>query len=152
MGYTHYWTQPRALTADEMAEIGDVVTRLIAEADGKTTKTAGGYHTNVPLKVRNGLGVDEPEITTAVISFNGDDVGDQGHETFQIAADRPGWDFCKTARKPYDVVVTATLAYLAARWDFKVSSDGDPDDWVEGLKLAETVLGEPVACPLSRED
>ena len=53
-----------------------------------------------------------------------------------------GFNFCKTAAKPYDLVVTAilVLAEHFSEGHFKVSSDGDPEDWAEGLALAREVV------------
>ena len=40
------------------------------------------------------------------------------------------FDFCKTARKPYDFVVCTMLLSLANHLEnFEFSSDGDKDDW-----------------------
>ena len=105
-----------------------------------------------------------PEINNDKIWFNG--VGDDSHETFAIyrirqpreswqGKDRRGWDFTKTARKPYDPVVVACLCYLSTitRKDdptthepimgtevYTVSSDGDGNDFVSGLDLARKAL------------
>src|SRR5205823_9190589 len=54
-----------------------------------------------------------------------------------------GWDFCKTARKPYDLAVTAALSYLCTVPDpaaFTASSDGDGKDFLEGLAEARRAL------------
>jgi hypothetical protein len=52
-----------------------------------------------------------------------------------------GNDFCKTARKPYDVAVTATLCYLATVAEsHTVSSDGHGRDWLAGLEEARRAL------------
>jgi hypothetical protein len=50
-----------------------------------------------------------------------------------------GGDFTKTARRPYDLAVTAALCYLSTVPDpaaFTVSSDGHGKDFLDGL--AET--------------
>lgn len=64
----------------------------------------------------------------------------------------PGdWHFecCKTAQKPYDVIVTACLARLAecGPRTVVVHSDGEPADWEAGVKLASIMLGRPIAVP-----
>jgi hypothetical protein len=65
-----------------------------------------------------------------------------------------GFNFCKTAGKPYDEVVTACL--LVARDHFpedilSIDSDGSwsDGDWQEGTKLYTTVLGRPARNPMS---
>lgn len=159
MGYTHYWTQKRDFTAEEMRQIGEGVKAIIATAVGNVYPDSRG-HTH-ELVICNGMGDPgtQAEITDERIAFNGTDEGDMGHETFIFAAtrelpyegapaDRIGWAFCKTARKPYDVVVTAVLTYLAADWGFEASSDGEVADWEAGVKLAEEALSRKFANPL----
>ncbi len=49
------------------------------------------------------------------------------------------FNFCKTARKPYDEIVTAILAVVdkLAPGALEIGSDGDESDWEEGLALAK---------------
>ena len=51
--------------------------------------------------------------------------------------------FCKTSRYPYDTVVTACLIILAKYLGdvVTVTSDGDREDWTDGLILAKSVTG-----------
>jgi len=52
------------------------------------------------------------------------------------------FDFCKTARKPYDLAVTASLIALQHHFpEVGVSTDGTGDDWTAGLALCRSVLG-----------
>lgn len=98
--------------------------------------------------IAGGLGKGKPEATKNSIWFNGQDLHDEGHETFHIEPnfkssypqqndDGKFFAFCKTARKPYDILVVATLC--AARYRFGdeivISSDGDRKDWQEGYDL-----------------
>jgi len=144
MGYTHYWTQTRNLSAGEMGQIAHAL-QAINDA------------TDVLLAGWDGTG--EPEMSFDTLGFNG--CGDDGHETFRINAkrvlpfdgaprDRLGWAFCKTANKPYDIVVTAMLTYLVAKFDFDVGSDGNADDWDDGVKLASKALGEIFTNPFRK--
>jgi hypothetical protein len=81
----------------------------------------------------------EPLVTDTVVQFNG--VGDNGHETFYFdiadtykASDGQHFAFCKTARKPYDVVVMKVLIVLKYFLGdaVVVSSDGNFDEeWHE---------------------
>lgn len=155
MGYTHYWTQKRDITAREWATAtADVHTILKqAQLDGIELADAGGEAGT------------KPDVDAQQFSFNG--VDDAGHETFQINrlidtraprydGDNPAWAFCKTAQKPYDTAVTAVLCYLAsalAKPAFTVTSDGDVADWQDGLTLARKALPnlDVLAIPL-RED
>jgi hypothetical protein len=57
------------------------------------------------------------------VSFNG--IGEKGHETFHFKAGKKSDDFCKTARKPYDLPVSEILLVLKAHLpSFELSSDG----------------------------
>lgn len=84
------------------------------------------------------------------ITFNG--IGNDAHETFVIESTGRGFNCCKTARKPYDLFVTAviTLAqfYSPGTWQF--STDGVEDDWLPGLELARQV--EPSCTPIILEE
>jgi hypothetical protein len=139
MGYTHYWNQTRAFTVDEWAELTTDIRAIT------------GYVENyLGVSLANGMGdpITRPEFTADVIQFNG--VGDDGaHETFTIYRKRVkeweggslGGAFCKTARKPYDVAVTACLCYLASvTGTHVVSSDGHGANFVDGLAAARAAV------------
>ena len=73
------------------------------------------------------------------LSFNG--IGEDGHEDFFLALNL-NFNFCKTARKPYDIAVVACLCILEHFCpDAAVSSDGHPDEWLDGLQLAREATG-----------
>lgn len=141
MGYTHYWTQQRDFDGDEFAEISADVLVVLADA-------AQRYE----IAICDGAATPhtQPEATADLLAFNGTDVGDQGHEGFVLLRERAqknlpperfGWDFCKTARKPYDIAVTAVLCYLGTVVEsHAVSSDGSGRDWLAGLTLARQAL------------
>ncbi len=146
MGYTHYWTQTKNLSPAAMTEIGQTVRKIIAAAPD--------------VVIRGWDGAGKPTIDLETISLNGDGV--LAHETFAINAvrslpydgaddDRLGWSFCKTAYKPYDVVVTAILTCLADRHGFTVESDGEAHEWANGVALAGQALGYAVLNPIGRE-
>jgi len=116
MGYTHYWRR----------EVGT----------GKPEQ-----FDELSLMVYNIRAMGEPTIDQAntedQIGFNGEDLP---HETFvwtQTA--KANFDFCKTAGKPYDEVVTACLLAVASVYgdEVKVSSDGSSRDWGAGVRLFE---------------
>ena len=145
MGYTHYWTQP-SHTPEEFDKIGDVVAKIIRLATGRVSLSAGGFYSGNTVRITGGDGTGKPKFAPLEIVMNGA-APSMDHETFLISAGS-GTDFCKTARKPYDLVVTACLAYLASRHGWSVSSDGDAPDWEHGTELASEALGEPVPNPL----
>lgn len=87
----------------------------------------------------------QPNLKDGVISFNGQ--GKDSHEIFWIPKslkDFENADFCKTNRKPYDVVVVACLTILKLHLfdDILVDSNGDTQDLEEGVRLACSFLKE----------
>jgi hypothetical protein len=141
MGYTHYWTQSRDFTSDEWAQIRQDMETLLKDVQ---------HVQGIPLANRAGDAGTSPEITDTKVWFNG--VGGDSHETFCLNRVRPpkeewqtrrGGGFCKTARKPYDLAVTAALCYLAtvpAPASHSVSSDGQGRDFLDGLAEARLAL------------
>ncbi|KOC07412.1 hypothetical protein AFLA70_31g005050 [Aspergillus flavus AF70] len=87
------------------------------------------------------------------IFLNG--VGDDGHEDFYISKIGNNFSFCKTGRRPYDLVVCTILlrAYVLAPSTFELSSDGDWDnDWVEARDLYHCIWPEEnIPCPWEKE-
>jgi hypothetical protein len=139
MGYTHYW-EFRIPKRTESRKTENLYQKAVLECS-KIVKTyyavnggLSGFTAHTPLGAYGGLKV------------NGK--GEDGHEDFTLREyfkqnlEGDTFNFCKTAQKPYDVVVVACLIVLKARLGkhFEVSSDGYSDDWEEGLKLAQRVL------------
>lgn len=134
MGYTHYWNgidmnryKPRAWEG--------VARDVVALVDAGKSQFELEFEDPKPGWVR----------------LNGNSAKGLDHESFWISLDpnvlaAGGFEFCKTAQKPYDVVVTAVLAVMA-EVGLNVSSDGDADDWKPGLAFAADVLKRPVALP-----
>lgn len=143
MGYTHYWHQKRDFKVAEWKAITDNTTALLAS-------------NNLPPLLYEADSNELPLVDKDTIRFNGK--LDDGHETFiltrkrrapydyETAEDARGgsFDFCKTARKPYDAAVVAVLLFAAhaAPGAISLSSDGDLEDWGDGLSLARTIVPE----------
>jgi hypothetical protein len=127
MGYTHYY-KTSIIPLETWELIVHDIQKIIMTGDWMT-------------KLRHEYGVDEPPtVNSDMICFNG--LGDEGHETFLV--NRLGCrEFCKTARKPYDDVVTASLIVLSKHAPelVKVSSDGCWYEWLPGRNLCRQVLG-----------
>lgn len=121
MGYTHYWTIKEPISADAFAKLQEGIKAII-----ETAVDAG-----IPIT---------DESTDGTIAFNG--VGGNAHETFVIQVGDKEFNFCKTAEKPYDAVVTASLIYAKKIFGdaIEIKSDGDWDDWATGKVLYETVF------------
>ena len=134
MGYTHYWRQQRDFTETEWQELTRLTKLILADF--------------LKLQLYSELNINKEEIR-----FNGK--GDDGHETFLItkkkrakadyeeqhAYDKKGaFNFCKTAHKPYDKYVVAVLCAIYNMFGHynmtpmsEITSDGNSDDWKEGM-------------------
>lgn len=147
MGYTHYFTQRRDIGRRAWEQHGDEsgIAADLAAIIRHAENVQG-----VALRGPSGETPGAPTVGDEEIAFNG--AGEDAHESFHVrriraplepwqTPDRRGWDFCKTARKPYDVAVTACLCYLATVAEtHTVSSDGSGRDWLAGLELARQAL------------
>lgn len=141
MGYTHYWRAGK--TADWTAAYPQI--QLDAVKIVKAAQERG-------IALGDATGEGKPVITEGHLRLNG--VGDEGHESFILPSSLRGFDFCKTARKPYDVVVTAILlrAHHHAPAGIEVSSDGYWEEWGEGRELVRELFGDEPTCPFDEED
>lgn len=137
MGYTHYFSTLRQLTAEEWSRLSADVRTILETVEHRCE-----------VRLANGAGDrgSKPEFTDSHIAFNGS--GDDAHETFTISG-APERDFCKTARKPYDVAAAAVLCYLSCFHElgeettpraFHVQSDGKGSDFALGLEAAKVAL------------
>jgi len=142
MGYTHYFPRMREITDEEWRLIQAAATEVINQF--RTSPHPLAYEFDAPDA--------PPYVSGTEIRFNG--VGGEGHETFHVdrlSRDRHdrsdqaypfGFDFCKTARKPYDTAVVAILTimhhYAPGGWG--IDSDGTQEDWLEGLELAHLAI------------
>ncbi len=158
MGYTHYVTRPI-----KNAGSSHMFGKLLLDAK----KLCDHANAN-GIRIRNGSGEGEPEFTEFSFSINGDAEGfsddgrDLAHETFHWAGipvhpkHREGesryFDFCKTAMKPYDAVITAILIRAKTIYGncVNISSDGEWQDWQAGREMYQTVFGEVAECPFSK--
>lgn len=113
MGYTRYWTRTDKPITQEFV---DVVNKIIADARNKG------------ITICNWNGEGEPEVTLERVALNGPEENDLGHESF-VLTNKAEWDFCKTARKPYDYVVRSILKEGKKMGIVKdVSDDGDNEE------------------------
>ncbi len=147
MGYTHYWT-PKIVdqkTWDKFLEDAKTLKKNLP----RYSQSAGGYFAEGRwkrvIKIRGGLGTGRPEINKKAIYLNGDEQRGLDHETFYISPTCDDWAFCKTARKPYDLLVCALLIAAHAELGYEVSSDGDLEDWEPAIDYYfEQIYGEGI--------
>lgn len=119
MGYTHYWTFKDDVTFDNK-QIEEIVEFFNERHDIEGTKL--GY-----LEYDRDNEYDD----VPILNFNGS--GDESHENFIInkVHNKESFNFCKTARKEYDLLVMAMLIKLKDMLEDKIeiTSDGNYDEW-----------------------
>ncbi len=136
MGYTHYFTHKECSK----------------EAWDKILKDCRKLKTHLPKDVciGNWTGKETPSkiFTKDKIVFNGVDRSESGgedesHESFVLPRKSPNFEFCKTARKPYDLLVCGVMIvydfYAHETADF--GTDGTRESWDEALTFVARVLG-----------
>jgi hypothetical protein len=121
MGYTHYWNFNEKPSQEKFTEFIEGVKQIVATAE------------------EAGIAIGEQVYESGYFSFNGVDAG--AHETFSFDIRTQEKDFCKTAQKPYDMAVTASLILAKKIFgeDIEIQSDGDWSDWESGQLLYESV-------------
>ena len=126
MGYTHYWKFKQEPTPEKFTEFVEGVRQITATAD------------------EAGIPIGEELYESDYVRFNG--VGDGAHESFYIELpvgdERYDDGLCKTAEKPYDTAVTASLILAKKIFgeDIEIRSDGNWSDWQGGQLLYESVF------------
>lgn len=129
MGYTHYWTDYGQ--GDELPADAVTLIRRITDEAHRQSLIQREYDDSRP-----------PIVTAQEINFNG--VGELGHETFHFQPSLPDrFCFCKTARKPYDMIVMRVLLLLGYyRPGLEIRSDGDfHGEWQPALDWFNEQVG-----------
>lgn len=143
IGFTHYWYR------NVQSKVSPLQWTAICEAFTKIYQDCS--QNGIELLYEEDRPNSRPRCDGEVIRFNGTEKGNLGHETFILERITKGpvrdgevFEFCKTARKPYDVAVTALLlaAEFYAPGVWRIESDGDREDWEEGVCLFEEIAGE----------
>lgn len=166
MGYTHYLSRPKELDKDTWINFIEDVKKLKVNLP-EYSKNAGGYYKIDKLELAGGDGTGQDYLGSDAICFNGSQKNDLWHETFHIRrkvilSDRKTPDengryheFCKTARKPYDLYVCLVLIALKYHFnnEVEISSDGTmPDDWSHAIKLFQKTLDKEVPKMFLRDE
>ena len=132
MGYTHYWKQ-KTVPTNYKEQVNKVLIEVHVLLERMPVMaTTAGQDGDEKIILCGGDGTGRPDISKERICFNGDEKRGLDHETFhyEFNGETFEFDFCKTARKPYDMAVCLCLLSLANHIDgFEFSSDGDIDDW-----------------------
>lgn len=121
MGYTRYWENSKNLINDKTLEtIKNIID--IAKKD---------YDIDIDVK----------SLTNELVMLNGDENKGLDHEDFVIDL-TPGFNFCKTNEKPYDIVVNAILKLLESTnkiHDVEKDDDNEEEKAEELLNKALSV-------------
>jgi hypothetical protein len=153
MGYTHYWKfEPNKVQDTEQLR------KKFKRASRYIKRFVEFINTNKSdvYQICGGHGIGKPIITETEVWFNGDASQGLDHETFSIHWSRPNFmgewsDFCKTARKPYDVVVCFSLLIFAEIFPeaFEYHSDGGmrDEEWQRAVELYEAYTGFKAKTP-----
>lgn len=148
MGYTHYWEyKPDAIKdTEKLRKRFKRASKLIKKfAEFITINKSEVY------KICGGLGEGKPIFNESEIWFNGDSAQNLDHETFNIHWYKSGMKFCKTARKPYDLLVCFALLTFAEILPeaFTFSSDGTvaDDEWQIACEFYETFTDKVAKMP-----
>lgn len=141
IGYTHYFEVTGTITPAMFKEFAGEAHEILRTAE-----------INKSIQLANGAGdkLSEWVADEDGVRFNG--FGDDAHETFSVLPTDTGFNFCKTARKPYDVVVVAVLIALFRTCGdaVKISSDGDHADWAEGSYLYQMAVQRTAIIPIKQ--
>ena len=159
MGYTHYFPQQRDFSDDEWSLITKAFVKInnylpllsLDEIFSKSYCKRYSKTERVIILPETDLGWTDffthstnLAKTKNSICFNGE--GELSHETFLIEKKPKNKEFifCKTADKPYDIMVTSMLLICAgyAEGALLISSDGDSDDWADAVKFVSRALGK----------
>lgn len=114
MGYTRYWSRTDKPITEEFVKSAK---KIIKDSEDK------GIH------ICGACGQGEPVISSELVSFNGNGALGLDHETCFFDNQERGFNFCKTARKPYDYTVREVLKVAEAEGLIAdVSSDGENNE------------------------
>ena len=146
MGYTHYWTFKKKVNnitngAEKFKNAVELFKQGIEKLRESGKQDLDGNVLDYTKLLGDAMGEGEPIIEDDKLIFNGKCPND--YETFCITTESNGFDFCKTARKPYDPFVCLALLCFENEFgdDIEVSSDGERTD-DEGWVIAKDVFDQ----------
>src|ERR1035437_2474954 len=142
MGYTSYWKIQKDLDKEKFATLAEELEFVVSMLPTKS-KSAQNEHEGM-IFIVGGDGEGEPVFTKDLICFNGRNENDESHETFAIRQKgNESFEFWKTNRKPYDLMVCISLLRLKHHFpESKISSDGQAKDWAEAKKFYKKAFKE----------
>lgn len=139
MGYSHYFSIKSTATPEMYKAFSEEAHQILTIADAMTS-----------IDIADSMGeiMSGWQANDEAVSFNG--YGENSHETFRVTPTDSGFNFCKTAEKPYDTVVVACLIalYRAYGDSVEISSDGNRSDWAAGSHLYQMAVQRTAIIPI----
>ncbi len=128
MGYTHYMSYKKIACNNTILKILNEIKELLEKND--LMKLIRDDNLNII-----------PIFNKEIILFNG--IQENGGDIFLFDFnEKCEYTFCKTNRKPYDIIVSIVLLSLANNIsDFTFSSDGNLEDWKFPISIYEKYIG-----------
>lgn len=136
---------PVVMDKEKFTALAKELEFIIPFVQGTNSSANSGESEDKFFSLHNGLGEGEPVFTEEKICFNGDASKGLDHETFYIGRDNTKeysgrgtlhFEFCKTARKPYDLMAQISMLRLKHYFpECKISSDGDASHWKNARAL-----------------
>jgi len=115
MGYTHYWKIHKEIPIQSFKKIQSAAIAFAELSDTHLDISLNTHPLHLYLSIE---GLDK-----------------EAYETFYLTPKAVSFDCCKTARKPYDEVVVATLNYAGKFSFFEWWSDGNKEDHHKAINL-----------------
>jgi hypothetical protein len=155
MGYTSYLRRPKKLNSAKFKLFVKDVQKFLETPLHGTSKV----YEQATCFIMGGNGEGSPVVNNDLVCFNGErgKFQDFSHETFAVervfepyegqrAENGKYFTFCKTAQKPYDILVCMCLISLEYHFGdaVEVSSDGDLYDWEDAIALYEKITNREV--------
>lgn len=150
VGYKHCYKQVKSASERQWRKITTDVLTLLDNLP-INSESAGAHYAEYALIVTDGTGRPGtlPVVSDTEIVLNGiSGKVDLSHETLFVTKTKnriSDADYCRTARKPYDLVVCGVLIVLQkhASGVWRISTDGTLEDWDPAREWVERVLGYP---------
>lgn len=117
MGYSHYWKIHKEIPLQSFKKIQSATIAFAELSDTHLDISLNTHPLHLYLSIE---GIDK-----------------EAHESFYLTPQAVQFDFCKTAMKPYDEVVVATLNYAGTFEFFEWWSDGNKQDHRKGINLTK---------------
>lgn len=148
MGYTNYFRVPKVMDAEKFKTLSEELETVSGLLPAKT-KIGEWSGKSAVLCGWDGTGA--AEFLKDEITFNGDAIDGMDHESFVIERDHKNsrvdekglvFEFCKTNRKPFDLMVKISMLRLKHHFpESEISCDGDKEDWKQAKTIYKKAFG-----------